>query len=120
MKVKVTFDEKGYVASWCEMGEIEGSQEYEVDGMLWNDYWYAFRLEAGQLVYDETYKTIFIKHGEIQEKINQLKKLLKDTDYKALKYAEGWLSTDEFKETLDQRQLWRNQINELESELETL
>lgn len=115
MNVKVLFDEKGYVASWCEMGELEGSQEYEVDETLWNDYWYAFRLEDNQLVYDETYKAHFEQQEEIEQEISQLKKYLKDTDYKALKYAEGWISAEDYMDILNQRKMWRDRINELES-----
>lgn len=49
--------------------------------------------------------------------ITELKINLKDTDYKALKYAEGFLSEAEYAQTKAQRQEWRNRINELEVKL---
>lgn len=50
--------------------------------------------------------------------INSLKKQLDNTDYQAIKYAEGWLSEQEYATIKAQRQAWRDQINELEAELE--
>lgn len=47
--------------------------------------------------------------------IAELKVKLSATDYKAIKYAEGVLTEEEYKDTKVQRQLWRNRINELES-----
>ena len=46
--------------------------------------------------------------------IGELKQKLRDTDYKAIKYAEGVLSEDEYSETKAQRQAWRDRINESE------
>jgi hypothetical protein len=48
------------------------------------------------------------------ERIAELKKLLSDTDYKAIKYAEGLISEEEYVETKAQRQAWRDEINELQ------
>ena len=47
-------------------------------------------------------------------RIAELKQLLAESDYKAIKYAEGWLTADEYADTKAQRQAWRNEINELE------
>lgn len=52
-----------------------------------------------------------------QERIAELKQLLSDSDYKAIKYAEGWFTDEEYAETKAQRQDWRDQINELEEDL---
>jgi hypothetical protein len=49
-----------------------------------------------------------------QARIAELKQLLAESDYKAIKYAEGWLTADEYADTKAQRQAWRNEINELE------
>lgn len=51
------------------------------------------------------------KEYEIQE----LKKLLASTDYKAIKFAEGSLTESEFAPIRKQRQEWRDKINELET-----
>ena len=52
----------------------------------------------------------------IQEQIEMLKQQLKDTDYKAIKYAEGFISDEDYAETKALRQSWRDEINRLESE----
>lgn len=49
--------------------------------------------------------------------ISELKKLLFDTDYQAIKYAEGLLTAEEYEPVKQQRQAWRDQINQLEASL---
>lgn len=53
----------------------------------------------------------------VEREIVELKQKLYDTDYKAIKYAEGFLTEEEYKETKAQRQMWRDRINELESKI---
>ena len=50
-----------------------------------------------------------------EQKIDELKALLEATDYKAIKYAEGWLTEEEYAPIKAQRQAWREEINELET-----
>ena len=47
--------------------------------------------------------------------IQQLKKQLSDTDYKAIKYAEGQISEEGYAPIRIQRQSYRDRINELEA-----
>ena len=47
--------------------------------------------------------------------ITQLKKQLSDTDYKAIKFAEGQLTEEEYSPIRIQRQSYRDRINELEA-----
>ena len=54
----------------------------------------------------------------INKEINELKKKLFNTDYKAIKYSEGWLTDEEYAEVKAQREEWRKRINELEASLE--
>ena len=51
------------------------------------------------------------------KEICELKKKLSDTDYKAIKYSEGWLTDEEYAEVKAQREEWRKRINELEETL---
>lgn len=51
-----------------------------------------------------------------QYRIEELKKKLSDTDYKAIKYAEGWISAEEYEPIRLERQAVRNEINQLEAE----
>lgn len=50
----------------------------------------------------------------IEEQIMQLKEQLAATDYKAIKYAEGWLSDDEYAPFKAERERIREMIRELE------
>lgn len=59
------------------------------------------------------------KIKEYQGKITSLKIKLQNTDYQAIKFAEGELSEEEYAPVREQRRAWRMQINELESELKS-
>lgn len=51
----------------------------------------------------------------VEEQIAELKQKLADTDYQAIKYAEGWITEEEYAPIKAQRQEWRDAINALES-----
>ena len=57
--------------------------------------------------------------AEINSEIATLKSQLAESDYKAIKYAEGWITAEEYAETKAERQAWRDRINELEHLLQT-
>ena len=52
-----------------------------------------------------------------EKRIKELKQLLADSDFRAIKYAEGYYSEEEFAPYKAQRQEWRDEINRLEEEL---
>lgn len=58
-----------------------------------------------------------MSHPSAPEQIAILKQQLADTDYKAIKYAEGLISAEDYAETKAQRQGWRDEINELEEQM---
>lgn len=58
-----------------------------------------------------------VAEAQRAERIEALKERLAESDYKAIKYAEGWLTEDEYAVTRAQRQALRDKINELEAEL---
>ena len=58
-----------------------------------------------------------VAEAQRAERIEALKERLAESDYKAIKYAEGWLTEDEYAATRAQRQALRDKINELEAEL---
>ena len=67
-------------------------------------------------------KVIAVEHEITEEeqkenRISELKGYLYDTDYKAIKYAEGELTAEEYAPIKEQRRQWRAEINELESKL---
>ena len=55
-----------------------------------------------------------------QSEIVELKKYLSDTDYKAIKFAEGEITESDYQEVKSQRHDARVKINELESLIEEL
>jgi hypothetical protein len=52
-----------------------------------------------------------------EREIFELKQKLRDTDYQAIKYAEGMFTLSEYAPIREQRQTWRDRINELEDEI---
>lgn len=58
-----------------------------------------------------------IKNIEINNRINELKQLLFNTDYRALKYVDGCYTDEEYKPYKEERQAYRDEINELEKQL---
>lgn len=54
------------------------------------------------------------------EKIIQLKGKLHNTDYMAIKFAEGELTEEEYAPIREQRRAWRAEINTLEAEIAEL
>ena len=60
------------------------------------------RTANAQLIYD--YRVQIIEY----------KKKLRASDYKALKYAEGEISEEEYAPIREERRAWRNRINDLE------
>ena len=57
---------------------------------------------------------------QYQSEIIDLKKYLSDTDYKAIKFAEGEITESDYQEVKSQRHDARVRINELESMIEEL
>ena len=51
---------------------------------------------------------------DAKNEIEELKKYLADTDYIAIKFAEGILSAEDFAEIKAKRAEWRERINHLE------
>ena len=60
------------------------------------------------------------EHIALYNEISLLKSKLNQTDYKAIKFAEGELSAEEYEETRLQRKAWRERINTLEIELKQM
>lgn len=58
-----------------------------------------------------------LRRRTAQRQIDDLKRNLSETDYKAIKYAEGIITEGEYAPTKAQRQKWRNEINDLENQI---
>lgn len=57
---------------------------------------------------------------EIIKRLNELKQKLTQTDYQAIKYAEGEMTVEEYAPIKAQRQSWRAEINQIEETLQDL
>lgn len=57
---------------------------------------------------------------QVRYRIAQLKSDLVATDYKAIKYAEGWITETEYAPIKARRQALRNEINQIESQIEAM
>lgn len=79
------------------------------DNTLYSSPGYAWRVVDGELKLDQ-YGTI-----PLSIEVEQLKNKLAETDYQAIKYAEGWISEEVYAPIRAQRQAWRDRINELEN-----
>ena len=60
-----------------------------------------------------------IAERERQAQIDLLKMRLQESDYKAIKYAEGWISDEDYAPIKAERQSLRDEINELEDKIQT-
>lgn len=69
----------------------------------------------GQVVDIEIEETSFEVPAE--DRIAELKQKLYETDYMAIKYAEGRLTKEEYAPMGEQREAWRAEINALEAQL---
>lgn len=58
-----------------------------------------------------------MNYQELNFAISVCKQNLKLTDYKAIKYAEGLISEDDYKPIKAEREKWREQINNYEAML---
>ena len=81
---------------------IEDTQQSDING-------WTYRKDVCPMKTDEDKLK-----DEYRIEIQQLKKLLSDTDYKAIKYAEGQISEEEYSEIKSERQGYRDRINYLE------
>lgn len=55
-----------------------------------------------------------LKQNEYRNEYSYYQKLLSDTDYKAIKFAEGWYTAEEYQPTKELREEYRQRIRELE------
>ena len=109
---QIFIDDENYssIASWCNENNC-----YIEEIVLSEDGTRQFQIkQIPQKTEDE--KLI----EQYQAEIIELKKYLSDTDYKAIKYAEGEITETDYQEVKSQRHDARARINELESLIEEL
>ena len=82
---------------------IEDTQQSDINGWTYRKELCPMKTEEDKL------------KDQYRLEITQLKKQLSDTDYKAIKYAEGQISESEYSAIRELRQGYRDRINELEA-----
>lgn len=105
------------VAAVAEVSHYETIKEYPNGGKEVKKVVDVPAVEARE-AYDE-YEAIYVYVPYTEKELATieiviLKGKLADTDYKAIKYAEGVMTAAEYAETKAQREAWRNRINTLE------
>lgn len=110
-----------------EQGHYETIQEYpnggkdvewiiDVPGVEASPKIEAYDEEEKIYVY-KPYPKKLLKEKELSLKLNNLKYELSETDYKLLKFMEGWYTEEEYKPIKEYRESLREKIRELEKEL---
>jgi hypothetical protein len=114
MKVNYILDENNKVIGLQSYPFDESKPYIEIDSIdsvhLGMD-----KIIDGELIVDEVAFESLQKSNQRTARISDLKKHLADTDYIAIKFAEGELTADEFAPIKAQRKLWREEINTLEN-----
>jgi len=71
--------------------------------------------------YDEAvYEDVWMEFTQKEKneiRISELKRLLAESDYQAIKYAEGVISVSDYAPIKAKREMWRKEINDLEKTL---
>lgn len=98
----------------CEVGIGSNSEFYQSIGMIPMDVEQAYNGGWYLKGYAPSKPQSLIN----QEKINELKSQLAETDYICIKIAEGAATHAEYAEKIAQRQSWRAEINRLEQDNE--
>ena len=75
------------------------------------------KISENGIVREMTEEEIKMMLPSAEEQIEILKQQLADSDYKAIKYAEGWLSEEEYAPIKEERQRIRDEINRLQTEV---
>lgn len=110
MKVNYNVNEAGRFLSLTKIPFDETAPTLELDDNFDLNSIYEYKLEDGKLIHDP----LPPPEPTAEEKIADLKAKLAETDYIVIKIAEGAATFEEYADVIDQRQAWREQINELE------
>ena len=77
----------------------------------------CFDVKKNKIIsYDKENDPDYIKQQKIN-RINELKQLLNESDYRTIKFIDGCYTVEEYYPYKQQRQAWRDEINELEKDL---
>ena len=118
---EVEFSRNGNIVSLKGTTENNsGFKTYRMSGEQlgdFSDYTTTYRLLDDEVQYSND-GSVWVEptpcEPTVEDKINALKQELASTDYKALKYTEGWLTEEEYAPIKAMREELREQIRKLE------
>ncbi len=110
-----------YWENGFHLSQNEKGTRYEIT----DEEWQALLMEQSNgkfIVSDKNGKPVAItkqpsERDLAEVRIYELKSLLSESDYKAIKFAEGELSAEEYEPIKQQRRAWREEINLLEKQI---
>lgn len=115
MKVNITLDKDNKITNIITYPLNKNLITIEIDSLDDIRVGYDYFIN-NKIVKNETYD-LDMQVAEINMQINEYKDKLKQSDYKALKYLEGFISEEEYKPIKEERQTYRDKINELENDI---
>ena len=118
--MRIQVNERGEITGYAVVGGFPEGAEIEEESLP-EGFEEEFRPGKYLLEEGEVHENPAYEEPEditpVLEEIEELKGELSATDYKALKYMEGWLTQEEYAPIKAQRQQIRDRINELETVL---
>ena len=116
--MQIQVDENGKITGYAAVGGFVGGIDIETVPENFEKLFMPNRYiyESGLITEDPDFIPP-VDNTVVLNEIGELKAELCATDYKALKYMEGWLTEEEYAPIKSLRQSLRDQINELESQL---
>lgn len=121
--MKILYDENGYVAGYANDGfDIDGGIEYNgaLPAAFNGGNCKYYHLVEGKLVQNVKLKNAANTMAANIQRIDELKGFLIETDFQAIKFAEGVLFEEDYTPIRIQRQEWRDEINILEQTISAL
>lgn len=100
-----------------EKGHYETVKEFTTEQPIYDEQ--GNQIGTKTVVIGRERKWVCTDEEELKKaEISRLKQQLANTDYKAIKYAEGAISESEYAPIKAERAAWRARINQLEEELQ--
>lgn len=90
--------------------KIEEDEKYEFE---------PYEIEEQILIYIP-YTEQELEQQKYERQLNEYKQLLSDTDYEAIKYAEGYFTEEEYAKTKQLRESYREKVREAEDYLKNI
>lgn len=121
MTLYAKIDSKGYIDGFSDIQDEIYNTEFEIEENDFHDLsacsGQCFKIENGAAIKKKDIALYLLEwenKRQNTERVQALKDMLADTDYKAIKFAEGLIPSEEYETIRQQRQAWRDEINILE------